>query len=165
MTDAQVYTGAALMGAAAGMRSMSAPAVVSHLVRSGPVAAGNRELALLSQSATAKSIAAAAIGELIADKLPFLPKRTKAPSLVWRALTGAFSGAAICASRKRSGWTGALLGASAAVGASYGVYELRRWAGERFNLPDPIVAIGEDLLVAGCAALVLSSLRSRESVI
>ena len=162
MTDAQVYAGAAVMGAVAGMRSISAPAIVAQLVRSGPLEASNRQLAFLSQSGTAKSIAAAAIGELIADKLPFMPKRTQAPSLVWRALSGALSGAAVCATKKRSAVAGALLGAAAAAGATYGTYELRRWVGKRFDLPDPVVAIVEDVLVAGCAAAVLSSLREEE---
>ena len=165
MTDVQVYTGAAVMGAVAGMRSISAPAIATQIVRSGPLGAGNRQLAFLNRSATARSIAVAAIGELVADKLPFLPKRTKAPSLVWRVLSGALSGAAICAAKKRSAVAGAFLGAAAAAGATYGTYELRRWAGEHFDIPDPVVAIVEDVLVAGSAALVLSSLRYREPAV
>ncbi len=146
MTDAQVYTGAAVVGAVAGMRSMSSPAIVSRL-------------GLLNHPVVAKSTAAIAIAEVIADKLPFLPKRTNAPSLIWRTISGALSGAAICSSKKRSVLAGAMLGAAAAVGATYGAYELRRWAGRKFELPDPVIAVAEDVLAASCACLVLSSLR------
>ncbi len=117
------------------------------------------ELGFLENAATAKSLAIAAVGELVADKLPFLPKRTKAPSLIWRAISGALSGAAITSSRKRSALAGAVIGAAAAVGATYGAYELRRWAHDRFEIPDPMLAIVEDVLVAGCGVLVLSSFR------
>ncbi len=160
MTDVQVYSGAAVLGAVAGMRSMSSPATIGQLAKSGLLETGHAQLAFLNRPITAKSLAAAAIGELIADKLPFLPKRTKAPSLIWRAVSGALGGAAVCSSKRRSVLAGAMLGAAAAAGATYGAYELRRWAGERFDIPDPVVAIAEDVLVAGCGLLVLSSLRS-----
>lgn len=160
MTDAQVYTGAAVMGVAAGMRSMASPAIVSQLAKSGLMPAEESAVSFFHRPATAKTMAVLAIGEMIADKLPFMPKRTDAPALVTRAISGAVSGAAICSSKKRSVIAGALLGALAAVGASYGAYKLRKWAGERFDVPDPVIAIAEDALVAGCGMLVLSSMRS-----
>jgi uncharacterized membrane protein len=160
MTDAQVYAGAAVMGVAAGMRSMASPAIVSQLAKSGLMPAGVASLGLLYRPATAKTMAVLAVGELIADKLPFMPARTDTPAVVVRAISGGFSGAAICSSKKRSVLTGALLGAFAAVGTTYGAYKLRKWAGERFDIPDPVIAIAEDALVAGCGMLVLSSMRA-----
>jgi uncharacterized membrane protein len=159
MTDAQVYTGAAVMGVAAGMRSMASPAIVSQLAKSGLTPPGQAS-GFFHRPATAKTMAFLAVGEMIADKLPFMPKRTDAPALVTRAISGAVSGAAICSSKKRSVIAGALLGAIGAVGATYGAYKLRKWAGERFDLPDAVIAIAEDALVAGCGMLVLSSMRS-----
>jgi uncharacterized membrane protein len=160
MTDAQVYTGAAVMGVAAGMRSMASPAIVSQLAKSGLTPPGQSSLGFFGRPATAKTMAALAVGEMIADKLPFMPKRTDAPALVARAISGAVSGAAICSSKKRSVIAGALLGVIGAVGATYGAYKLRKWAGSRFHLPDPLIAVAEDALVAGCGMLVLSSMRS-----
>ena len=160
MTNAEVYTGAAVMGVAAGMRSMASPAIVSQLAKAGLMPPGHSSNGFFNRPATAKTMAVLAVGEIIADKLPFMPKRTDTPALVARAISGAVSGAAICSSKKRSVMTGALLGALAAVGATYGAYKLRKWAGERFNIPDPLIAIAEDALVAGCGMLVLSSMRS-----
>lgn len=157
MNDTKVYAGAAMMGAVAGMRSMSSPAIVSQLARS---VSGQSPLAFLNHSVTVKSTAAAAIGEIVADKLPVLGKRTAAPSLIWRAISGALSGAAVCSLKKRPPLAGAVLGAAAAAGASYGAYELRRWAGEKFDVPDPAIAVVEDLVVGACGLLLLSSLRS-----
>ncbi len=162
MTDAQVYGEATVMGAVAGLRSMSSPAIMSQFVRSGLLPMGPSPLGFLNGATTAKTLAALAVGELVADKLPFMPKRTKAPSLAARAVSGGFSGAAICSSKKKSVLAGALLGAAAAVGATYGAYQVRRWAGRKFNIADPVVAIVEDVVVAGCGLLVLSALRSSE---
>lgn len=160
MTDAQVYTGAAVMGVAAGMRSMASPAIVTQLAKSGLIPSGQTAMSFFNRPATAKTMAVLALGEMVADKLPFMPKRTEAPALVTRAISGAVSGAAICSSKKRSAIAGALLGAVGAVGATYGAYQLRKWAGERFEVPDAVIAIAEDALVAGCGMLVLSSMRS-----
>lgn len=160
MTDAQVYTGAAVMGIAAGMRSMASPAIVSQLAKAGVLSPGESAIGFFHKPATAKTMAVLAVGELIADKLPFMPKRTDAPAVVTRAISGAVSGAAICSSKKRSIIAGALLGALGAVGATYGAYKLRKWAGAQFDVPDPVIAIAEDALVAGCGMLVISAMRS-----
>ncbi len=160
MTDAQVYTGAAVMGAAAGMRSMAAPAIMSHFAQSGWVPGGHSPLNFLERPGTAKTMAVLAIGEMIADKLPFMPKRTQAPAVMARAVTGGLSGAAVCSSKKRSVLAGALIGAAAAVGATYAAYNVRKWADKQFQLPDPLVAIIEDAVVAGCGILVISALSS-----
>jgi uncharacterized membrane protein len=152
------------MGAVAGMRSLSSPAIVSQFARSGLLPVRNSRIAFLDRPATSKAVAIAAAAELIADKLPFTPKRTKTPSLIFRAVSGGFSGAAICSAKKRSVIAGILIGAAGAVGAAYGLYELRRWAGKRLDVPDPVIALAEDALVAGCGVLAFSVLRKAEAV-
>ena len=158
MTDAQVYTGAAVMGVAAGMRSMSSPAILSQLAKSGLAPVGHSSIGFLNHPATARTMAVLAAGELIADKLPFLPKRTQAPALITRVISGGLSGAAVCSAKKRSIWLGALFGALGAVGATYGAYRLRKWTGEKFHIPDPVVAVVEDAIVAGCGMMVAAAL-------
>lgn len=162
MTDAQVYTGAAIMGAVAGMRSLSAPAIVSQLAPSDSLVP-NAWTGLLKHRAAGRTLMWLAAGELIADKLPFIPKRTQTASLILRAISGALSGAAVCSARKRSALGGAVIGMAAAVGATFGAYELRRRAGKRFHIPDWPVAIVEDAIAAGSGALVLSSLRTNRA--
>ncbi|HZS54026.1 MAG TPA: DUF4126 family protein [Bryobacteraceae bacterium] len=161
MNDAQVYAGAAVMGAVAGMRSMSAPAVVSQLSNSGLIPEDGSPLMWLHHPGVSKVLTVLATGELIADKLPFIPARTKAGPLAARALTGGLSGAAVFSSKRRPWWIGALIGAAAAVGASFGAYKLRKQITEEYHVPDTVVAIAEDALVAGCGYLVLSSLRRK----
>lgn len=157
MGDTEVYAGAAAIGAVAGLRSMTAPALISHLTRASR--GGERsKWDFLSSMVSMRTTLALAVGEVIADKLPFIPARTKPPSLIVRAVSGAVSGAALCSAKKRSWFAGALIGAGAAVGASYAAYELRKRAGKHFNIPDVVVAVVEDSIAAGTGALVLSKL-------
>lgn len=157
MGDTEVYAGAAVIGAVAGLRSMTAPALISHLTRSA-LDGERSKLDFLNSMVSMRTTLVLAVGELIADKLPFVPARTQAPSLIVRAVSGGLSGAALCSARKRSWFAGALIGAGAAVGAAFAAYELRKRAGKHFNLPDPVIAVIEDGIAAGTGALVLSKL-------
>ncbi len=164
MNDALVYTDAAVMGAVAGMRSMSAPAVVSQLSDSGLIPEEGSPMAWLHDPRVTKALKVLATGELIADKLPFIPSRTKAGPLAARALTGGISGAAVCSAARRPWWAGALIGAGAAVGASFGAYKLRKWITEERHVPNVVVGVVEDAIVAGCGYIVLSSLKSKNQI-
>lgn len=157
MGDTEVYAGAAAIGAVAGLRSMTAPALISHLTRS--TLGGRRsKLDFLSSMVSMRTTLLLAVGEVIADKLPFVPARTKPPSLILRAVSGGLSGAALCSAKKRSWFAGALIGAGAAVGATFAAYELRKRAGKRFHVPDVVIAVVEDGIAAGAGALVLSKI-------
>jgi uncharacterized membrane protein len=151
MKNFEVYAGVALLGTLAGMRSMAAPAVIGQLSRQGAVTVfkGNK-------FAITTGIFAA--GEFIADKLPITPNRTAAGPLLGRALTGGLSGAVICSARKRSVLAGFIIGASAAVGAAYGAYELRKAAGKRLHVPDFVVALAEDAVVGGLGIMLTARL-------
>lgn len=164
MTDLQVYGGAAILGAVSGMRSMAAPAIVSKLAHQGVLPLQDSQIKFLGHRNSVKTMAIMAVGEMIADKLPFIPRRTAVFPLLTRAATGALSGTAFTKSRKRSTIAGALIGSLAAVGASYGAYKLRKFTGQKFHLPDPIVAVAEDALVAACALVVLKALKADEAL-
>ena len=155
MNDIQVYSAAAAIGAVAGLRSMLAPAIVSHCAHSGVLPIQHRHIAFLNRPAAAHTLAALAGSELIADKLPFMPNRTQPASALARAFSGALSGAAVCSAKNCSIAAGALLGALGAIGTTFGAYELRRRAGKRFGVPDPVIAVLEDgiALVAGTSAV------------
>jgi uncharacterized membrane protein len=148
------------MGAVAGMRSMSAPAMVSQVAKAGSIGMGNAELDFLHSPKIAYAMTALAVGEVIADKLPFMPKRTGGLSLVGRAVAGGLSGAAIASSKRKSPIWGALAGAAGAIAAAYMFYHLRRTAKEKLHFPDPVPALLEDAIVAGSGMLVLSKIRS-----
>jgi uncharacterized membrane protein len=138
------------------MRSMAAPAVLGQLARRGALAGVTGPLAIVSGSKFAPAAGVMAVGEFVADKLPFTPNRTAVGPLLGRAFIGGVSGAVICSAQRRPAWAGALIGAAAAVGAAYGAYNLRKDAAEKLRIPDPLVALGEDALV-GALGLALSS--------
>jgi uncharacterized membrane protein len=158
MTDAQLYGGIAAMGAVAGMRSMSAPAMLGQIAKAGLMPERSSRFDFLNDPKVSYPLMALAIGEVVFDKLPVMPKRTKVPSLVGRAITGGLTGASISSSKKRSALLGAAIGAAVAVGVSYGAYHLRRKASEK--VPDRVVGLLEDAIAAGTGMIVLSKLRS-----
>jgi uncharacterized membrane protein len=165
MTQLEVYGGAAVLGAVSGMRSMAAPAIVSRLAHTGLLPLDGSQIKFLGHRNSAKTMAVMALGEMIADKLPFIPSRTSVFPLVARAASGALSGTAFAKSRKRSVVLGGLIGSLAAVGATYGAYKLRKIAGEKLHLPDAIVAVAEDGLVAACGFALLRALRAAEAAV
>lgn len=145
---------AAGMGAIAGMRSMAAPALLSRrLVRTKRPGEWLRRRArfsavrLLDSRRSATGLTALAAGEMVADKVLVVPRRTKLFPLTGRALSGALVGAVIAARRGGSQPMGALAGAVAAVGASHLAYRLRKGAAEGLGIPDFALALVEDAVV------------------
>jgi uncharacterized membrane protein len=112
-----------------------------------------------------KTTAIVAAAELIGDKLPFTPNRTKLGPLITRAVSGALGGAAIASGKKRSALAGAIIGAAAAIGATYGFYQLRKMAAENSKIPDPVIALAEDALVVGSGLLLRRSLRMDNALV
>src|SRR3954447_5547579 len=90
-----VYILAFLIGVIAGLRSMTAPAVVSWAARLGWLHLENTSLAFLGFAATPYILTLLAIGELIADQLPNTPSRKAPLGFSGRIVTGALSGAAV----------------------------------------------------------------------
>jgi len=103
-----------LIGIIAGLRSMTAPAAVSWAARLGWIHVNSSWLAFLGYSWTPWILSIAALGELIADKLPSTPSRKQPPSFIFRIVSGAVSGSAIGIARG-SLLIGALGGAIGAV--------------------------------------------------
>ncbi len=89
----------------------------------------------------------AAAGELVADKTPQAPDRTELPAVVGRTLAAAYTG------REIADAPGAVAGGLSAVAGSYAWWRARRLVVAATGLPDPVVAVGEDLLAMGFAAI------------
>ena len=118
------YVLAFLIGVAAGLRAMTAPAVVSWAARLGWLHLEDTGLAFLGYTLTPWVLSVLAIGELIADKLPKTPSRKAPPGFVARLVTGSLCGAAIGAASQ--GMTGGLVaGLIGAVAGTLGGYEAR----------------------------------------
>ena len=129
---------AALLAAATGLRSSAAPAFLSRAASCGRLSLPGRPLLLrrLGDPRVAALLAAALAGEMVADKLPFVPDRTSPPALAGRMLSGALAGAAVAAASAHAG------------------YRLRGYAAGR-GLPDLPVALAEDAAVLACGAAFL----------
>jgi len=89
------YLLAFLIGIVAGLRSMTAPAAVSWTSYWGRLHLGGTWLAFLGSRWTPWILTLLALGELVADQLPFTPSRTAPLGFGGRIVTGALSGAAV----------------------------------------------------------------------
>ena len=153
-----LYLKAAGLGAVAGMRSMTAPALTSdHFAKQPSLFLGASPLKGLGLTTTASVLKLMALGELIVDKLPGVPNRTIPGSLVVRSLSGGICGAAVFLAEGKRAEVGAAVGAAAAIGSSFASFTLRRSLGQALKVPDPAVAVAEDTLALGLGASLLRS--------
>jgi len=107
------------IGLVAGLRSMTAPAVVAWAAYLGWIHLEGSPLAFLGSRWAVALFSLCAIAEFIADQLPKTPARTTPGPLGARIVFGALTGAALAIAGAQSGWLGAFLGiAGAVVGAS-----------------------------------------------
>lgn len=137
-----------LIGCVAGLRSMTAPAVVAWGAHLGWLHLGHGLLAFFASKISLVIFSLLAVGELIADKLSFIPARTQAGPLGVRIIFGAICGAALCVSGAGSPAIGALLGGLGAVAGAFAGYTYRSRLGTK--VPDLVLAVLEDLVaVAG----------------
>src|SRR3989344_5556303 len=114
-TSSNLIWAALAIGAVTGMRSMLAPTLVSRALSERDDLAGAGEAAQLLTSDTAQTfLPVLAASEMIGDKMPFAPDRTIVPSMMFRALSGGASAAALAGVRREPVLLPALLGATAA---------------------------------------------------
>ena len=133
--------------ALSGLRSMAAPAILSRAARRGAVE-DPKVGPLGPLSRLSPLLAVLMVGEMVADKTPFVPSRTSQGPLFGRAASGALVAAALFASQGRGDkGSAALLGALCAVAGAYAGENLRSQGAQRLGVPDPILALLEDALV------------------
>jgi len=144
------------IGAIAGLRSLTAPAVVSWAAQWNWISLQNSHIAFLGSIRAAWIFTALALAELVSDKLPFVPARTKPGGLLARIATGGLCGAALCVTAGESVVLGAILGAVGAVAGAFGGYELRHRLVTQRNASDLVVALIEDAVAIGGALLIVA---------
>lgn len=152
-----LYLLALVAGASAGLRSLSAPALVSWGAFAGWVAVEGTALSFMASPITAGLLTFLALGELIVDKLPSTPSRKAPPGFIARLISGALCGATL-------GAAGGVMVAGAAVGlvgaalGTLGGYRGRMALAGAWGRDLP-AAIVEDAVAIGAVVLVLLSLR------
>jgi uncharacterized membrane protein len=157
MLEAMLLLLAFGLGIVAGLRSMTPPAVVAWAARLGHLELTATPLAWLGSGVAAWLFAAAALGELVADKLPFTPNRTAVGPFLGRLLTGALAGGALVTGHGGSLAGGAVAGVAGAIVGTFGGYRARTSLVRALGTPDYVVAVLEDLVAVGGAILLAAA--------
>jgi uncharacterized membrane protein len=151
-----VFAFAVGIGVVAGLRALTAPAMVSWAAYLGWLNLDGSPLALMGSLAAVAIFSLLAIAEFVGDVLPTTPSRTAPAPLIARVVTGGLCGACLCASAGQSWLVGAALGGIGGVMGAYGGYEARTRLVKSLGVKDVFVAIAEDLVAIGCAYLFVS---------
>jgi len=144
------------IGVVAGLRSLLAPAAVAWAAHLGWLHLQGTPLSLMGSKVALITFSLLAVGELIGDKLPRVPKRTAIAPLLVRMMTGGLGGACICVSANQSLGIGATLGAIGAVTGAFAGYEIRKRLVVQLKVPDFFIAIAEDLIAISLAWFLVS---------
>jgi uncharacterized membrane protein len=144
-----------LIGVIAGLRSLTAPAVVSWAAGLGWLRLGGTALSFLSYPATRYILTVLAIGELVIDKLPKTPSRKAPPGFITRIVTGAVSGAAL-GTAKHALALALISGAVGAVAGTLGGAEFRSRLVTAIGGKDLPIALLEDAIAIIGAILIAS---------
>src|ERR1700730_10971829 len=125
-SDLALALSAFAIGIVAGLRSLTAPAAVSWAAHLHRLDLRDSRLTWLGSTIAIYVISAMGLGELIADKLPFVPNRTSPLPMAFRVGWGAICGAALCLSANRLILAGALHGGLGAINGAFGGFPVRR---------------------------------------
>ena len=146
-------------GVLAGMRSMTAPALLGYHLAQRPSEAPDGHPRHIASPWVAGGFGLLAAGEIVADKLPGMPERISPPVLLSRVVSGALTGAAVAAPGREVSVGRAVMGATAAVVSSFAFYTLRRWATRHLGISPLVAGLAEDVLALGLAGRLITSMR------
>jgi uncharacterized membrane protein len=143
------------IGIVAGLRAMTAPAVVAWAACLLWINLTGSPLAFMGSKWAVALFTIAALGELVNDQLPKTPARTAAGPFAARIAMGALTGACLAIAANASLLLGALLGVVGALIGTLGGYKTRVGLVSRLGVPDFAIAIPEDLVAIGLAVLLV----------
>jgi uncharacterized membrane protein len=144
------------IGIVAGLRSLTAPAVVAWAAHLGWINLSASPLALMGSAWAVGIFTLLALVELVMDQLPKTPARTTAVPLGARIVMGLLTGACVGIAGGASLLLGALLGAVGGIAGAFGGYLARVGLVRRLQVPDFVIAIPEDLIAIGSGLLIVS---------
>jgi uncharacterized membrane protein len=156
MNTSMILCLAFAIGVIAGLRSLTAPAVVCWAAHLGWINLHGSHLAFLGSIITVVIVTLLAIFELINDKLPKTPNRTTPGPLGFRILTGGLSGAALAIAGAQGVLLGVILGIVGAVVGTFGGYQARHRIVTGLKIKDIGVALVEDLIAIGGGLLIVT---------
>jgi uncharacterized membrane protein len=144
------------IGVVAGLRTFTAPMVVSWAARLKWVDLQGTWTALLGGPVVPLLFTVLAAGELVSDPLPKTPSRKAPVPFAARVVSGAFCGAALATGVGEAVLLGAASGALGAVVGTLGGYEARTRLVKALKVPDIAVAIPEDIVAVVGGFLVVA---------
>ena len=144
------------IGMVAGLRTLTAPAVVCWAAHLGWLNVQNSHLAWMGSTAAVATFSILALAEIINDKLPSAGSRLRPPALIGRLITGALAGSALAIGAGQSVLLGIVLGAVGALAGAFVGYQVRHQIVARLKIPDFPVALAEDAIAIGCGLLIVS---------
>jgi len=144
VNPSQVLLLAFLIGVVAGLRSLTAPAVVAWGAYHGWLNLHGLALSFMGSKAAVIIFVMLAVGELVSDKLPATPSHTAPLGLMARILLGGLCGACLAVAGAQSIVIGALLGVAGGVAGAFGGYQIRTRLVKALKCPDFVIAIAED---------------------
>lgn len=159
MRSNDALAAAAGFGVLAGMRSLSAPALLGRELSRPQGILHRRPFQRYALSRGSRVLTTLAAGEIAADKAPFTPARTAPPVLGARILSGLITGATLARWSRRPVLGFALVGAVSALASTYAFYGLRRFVSQRLRVPNVLAGFLEDSLVVLLSARLKDALR------
>ena len=146
------YLLALLIGCVAGLRTFTAPALVSWAAHLGWLNVSETWLSFLGAVWTPRILTLLAVGELVADQLPSMPSRTATAGFAGRIVSGAISGAAV----GTAGGTivgGLIAGIAGAVIGTLGGHAFRARLAALFRRDRPAAFIEDAIAIGGALAI------------
>jgi uncharacterized membrane protein len=113
---------------------------------------------LLDSQAARIITATASVGEIIADKTPFIPSRLSPPAFIWRLFIGGLTGSIMTYRLHKSPILGALLGSSAAALSTMASYYSRKMLTRYTFIPDPVWGAVEDAIATRLGLLAIRTI-------
>jgi uncharacterized membrane protein len=144
MNPSQVLLLSFLIGVVAGLRSLTAPAVVAWAAHRNWLNLNNTPVSFMGSTAAVVIFTLLAIVELVADQLPSTPSRLKPPGLIARIVLGGLSGAGVAVAGAQSILLGAVLGVAGGIAGAFVGYEVRTRLVKFLKVPDLVIALLED---------------------
>jgi uncharacterized membrane protein len=159
MTHVLVLLLALLIGVIAGLRALTAPAVVAWGAFLGWIDVTDKWSEWVAHPITVTVLTIFLLVELVTDQLPKTPSRKTAPQFVTRLIMGAFAGAVIGSaffhtfSAIGAGVIGAVLGTMGGAAARQRLTEANKGKDRPGALIEDVVAVGGGFLVAFLVSL------------
>jgi uncharacterized membrane protein len=160
MTQVLVIVLALLIGVIAGLRAMTAPAVVAWGAFLGWIDVDGKWSEWVAHPITVTVLTIFLLVELVTDQLPKTPSRRTAPQFATRLIMGAFAGAVIGSaffhtfSSIGAGMVGAVLGTMGGAAARERFASARDGQDRPGAILEDVVAVGGGFLIAFLVSLV-----------